>query len=137
MKFPTWLNVYGDVNFRGQCPTETLEQVTFFARLRREYPDSYGAIGVHIKNEGKRTHYAAARDKASGMVAGAPDIIIPVDPPFICELKRRDHTKSKWQPNQMDYLRKCHEQGAFVCVALGHEAAWDALTALDNLRLTR
>ena len=30
--------VYGDMSYRGKCPTEAMEMVTFFAMLRREYP---------------------------------------------------------------------------------------------------
>lgn len=32
--------VFGDVSFRGKCPTEAMEQVTLFAMLRREYPST-------------------------------------------------------------------------------------------------
>ena len=61
------------------------------------------------------------------MTPGASDIIIPGNPSFVCELKRRDHTKSTWQPKQLEYLEAAKENGSFVCVALGWEAAWDAL----------
>ena len=126
MKFPDWLNVYGDVKYRGDCPSETAEAVTFFAKIRREYPDSYGLIATHIRNEGKRSFHQVARQKAEGMTKGAPDIIIPGLPTFICELKRQDHTKSTWQDGQLEYLKAAHDAGAFVCVALGYKAAYEA-----------
>ena len=44
MKFPEWLNVYGDQSFRGECPAETSEQVAFFAELKRKYPQ------LHARN---------------------------------------------------------------------------------------
>ena len=68
----------------------------------------------------------AARHKAEGMTKGAPDVMIPGNPAFVCEIKRRDHTKSRWQDGQEDYLVTAKELGAFVCVALGADAAVNA-----------
>ena len=126
MKFPPKIDVYGDKSFRGKCATESLEQVTFFARLRREYPNSWGAIAFHPRNEGIRSIMRLKIEKAEGMVKGASDIIIPGAPAFVCELKRRDHTKSTWQDGQQEYLYAAQAAGAFVCVALGHKAAEEA-----------
>ena len=124
--------VYGDVSFRGKCPTEALEQVTFFAMLRREYPATWGALAIHPRNEGlkeKGQFASVQRHTAEGMTKGAADIIIPGRPALVCELKRRDHTQSAWQDGQVEYLTAAHEAGAFACVALGHEAAWEAVQA--------
>lgn len=126
MKFPPKIDVYGDKSFRGKCATESLEQVTFFARLRREYPNSWGAIAFHPRNEGHRTAMKVKIEKAEGMVTGTPDIIIPGNPTFVCELKRRDHTKSTLQEEQKEYLYAAQRAGAFVCIALGHKAAQEA-----------
>ena len=127
MKFPPDIDVYGDTKYRGDCPAETVEQVTFFNRLRAAYPDSLGKIAIHPRNEGKRHHAAVRREKAEGMTPGASDIIIPGRPSFVCELKRRDHTKSSWQPGQKEYLETAQQYGSFACVALGADAAWQAL----------
>ena len=121
--------VYGDTSYRGKCPTESLEQITFFARLRREYPDTWGALAVHQRNEGQLRggqFRAISKHKAEGMVKGASDIIIPARLSFVCELKRQDHTQSKWQDGQIEYLTAAHNAGAFACVALGCEGAWQA-----------
>ena len=129
MKFPEWLKVYGDQSFRGECHTETSEQVAFFAELKRKYPHLH-AIAIHPKNEGKRTKgqfQQLAKDKAMGLNVGSADIIIPASHAFVCELKRKDHTKSKFQPGQVEYLENCQKLGAFVCVALGYEAAIQAV----------
>ena len=47
--------VYGDTGFRGKCPVESLEQITFFRRVRDAYPDSYGLTALHPRNEGQKT----------------------------------------------------------------------------------
>lgn len=136
MKFPQWLDVYGHLDFRGDCPQETLEQVTFFSRLRREYP-ALGKIAYHPKNEGRRSgrdFNALAMDKAMGLSPGASDIIIPGAPAFVCEMKRRDPTKSKWQEGQIEYLETAKKEGAFCCVALGADAAMEAVKKWLDLR---
>jgi hypothetical protein len=125
MKFPSDIKVYGDTGFRGNCPSETLEQVTFFSRLRRLHPE-YGAVALHPRNEGKRTHLQAAKEKSEGMVTGATDIVIPSNPSFVCELKRRDHTKSSLGEEQIRYMRAASSIGCFVCIALGADAAMEA-----------
>ena len=132
MKIPEWLSVYGDTKFRGECPQESAEQVTFFSRLRREYPDTLGLIAIHPRNEGKRSHYQTARYKSEGMTPGASDVIIPGAPCFVCEIKRRDHTKGRFEPEQLAYLKAAQDAGAFVCVALGADGATDALHAWIN-----
>jgi len=127
MQFPEWLKVYGDTSYRGDCPPESAEQITFFAELRRRYPDTYGKLALHPKNEEKRKgkqFNRLAMDKALGMTPGASDIIIPLG--FACEMKRHDHTKSKWQPGQLEYLKAVHDAGGFACVALGWKGAWEA-----------
>ena len=126
MKLPQDIRIWGNTEFRGDCPSEALEQVTFFARLRRQYPDSYGIIALHPRNEGKRTHLQVAKEKSEGMTTGATDIVIPGRQTFICELKRRDHTKSKLGDEQLAFMRASGKAGAYVCIALGVDAAWEA-----------
>ena len=121
MKFPQWLKVYGDTDFRGKCPLEVAEQMTFFNAIRKT---EYGAIATHIRNEGKRTN--ALRERMEGMTPGASDIIIPARVPLVLEMKRRDHTLCHWQKGQLDYLKAAQDAGAFACVALGFDAAMEA-----------
>ena len=134
MKFPDWLRVYGDQSWRGDCPTESAEQVTFINRLRTRWPDTLGRVVVHVKNESKRHAWQAQRDKAAGMTAGAADIVVPGCVTLLIELKRRDHTKSKFQPGQVEYLQAAHDMGAFVCVALGADAAMQAVDAWQAMQ---
>ena len=135
MKFEPWLKVYGDINYRGDCPPESAEQITFFSRLRAEHPETWGRLAIHPKNEEKRIgkqFNQLSRDKAMGLSPGASDIIIPIG--FACEMKRQDHTKSKWQDGQLAYLKAVHDSGGFACVALGWEAAWEAFNEWLKLR---
>lgn len=128
MILPPHIPVYGNPEYRGPCPKEGAEQSTFFNALRKAYPKTYGRLALHPKNEGKRTSNQTSWDRAQGMATGASDIIIPGNPAFVCELKRRDHAKSSWQKGQREYLTAAQDAGAFVCVALGWDAAWEAFT---------
>jgi len=123
MKFQKWLKVAGDQSYRNKkCPVESAEQVTVFNYLRKHYPETYGRIAIHPRNEGKRTHGQVSRQKAEGMTPGASDIVIPGNPSLVCELKRQDHTICTWQKGQIEYLQACHDQGCYVFVALGAKA---------------
>lgn len=123
-----------DSGFRGQCPSETVEQVTFVARIRSKYPHTYGALLFHVRNEGKKTVQQVQREKLEGMTTGTADIIIPGSPTFVCEMKRRDRTKSRVSPDQVTYLEAAVWAGAFACVAYGCDEAEKAFR--DWLEIT-
>jgi hypothetical protein len=128
---PPGVRLFGDPDWRGRCPREADEQVTFFNRLRREYAETYGLLAVHPRNEQLLRggqHRALARHRAEGMTPGACDVICPGAPTFLCEIKRQDRTKSSWQPGQIPYLSAAAGLGCFACVALGHAAAWQAFS---------
>lgn len=127
--------VFGDTSYRGDCPPEMVEQASFFSQLRREYPDTFGLIALHPRNEGMvkgGQFQAITKFRLEGMSKGASDIVIPglsgcgKYGGFICELKRQDYTQSKWQDGQIDYLEAAQDAGAFACVALGALPAWQA-----------
>jgi len=124
--------VYGDTAWRGKCPLEVAEQVSFLCLLRAEFP-RLAEIAVHIRNEGKRTKRQGAQQKREGMNTGASDIIIPCTPPMLIELKRRDHTQSSSSDKQLKYLIDSHEQGAFACYALGATGAIEAVRAWHSI----
>jgi len=130
MKIPQDIKVFGNMDFRGDCAKEDLELITFFNQLRIKYP-KLAKVAIHPDNEGLvfgtgfNNH---TRQKAKGAIRnGAADIIIVGCPSFVCEIKRKDHTKSRWQDGQLDFLQTSQELGAFVCVALGYEAALEAV----------
>lgn len=122
--------VFGNQTFRGKCPAESVEQITFFNHLRQQYPDTWGALALHPRNEQQLRggqFRGMIRQKAEGMTPGAADVIIPARVSFVCEIKRQDHTKSKWQAGQIEYLTAAQSAGAFACVALGWVGAREAL----------
>jgi len=130
MKIPQDIKVFGNMDFRGDCAKEDLELITFFNQLRIKYP-KLAQVAIHPDNEGLvfgtgfNNH---TRQKAKGAIRnGAADIIICGCPTFVCEMKRQDHTKSQWQDGQLEFLQTSQELGAFVCVALGYEAALQAV----------
>jgi hypothetical protein len=122
MKLPKNIKIFGDINYRGNCPPESAEQITAINYIRKTYPQV-----IHPRNEGKRHHNQVARQKAEGMTTGASDIIIPACPAFVCEIKRQDHTKSRLEKEQIDYLEHCQRSGAFACIALGVKGVIEAL----------
>lgn len=130
MKIPNWLKTYGDTSYRGDCPKEDAELMTFFNELNRLHPQ-LATIAIHPDNErliSGTGFNAQSRQKAKGAIrSGASDIIIVGNPTFVCEMKRQDHTKSRWQDGQLEFLEASKKQGAFVCVALGYEAALNAV----------
>lgn len=131
MKLPKTIPIYGDTTYRGECPKESAEQITFINTIRVRYPDTWGKIATHVRNEGKKTAQQIKREKMEGMVTGASDIVIGS---FWCELKRQDHTKSKISDEQVEFLETQIELGFFGCIALGWEGALEAFEAYLNER---
>lgn len=130
MKIPDWLQTYGDTSYRGDCPNEDAELITFFNELKRLYPD-LARIAIHPDNEGLvlgTGHHHHIKQKAKGAIKkGAADIVICGNPTFVCEMKRQDYTKSRWQDGQLEFLEYSLKNGAFVCIALGYESALEAV----------
>lgn len=124
------IKIYGNLEYRDkQCPLEAAEQMTFVNRVRREFPDTHGRTLFHAKNEGKLIKgqfQSITKDKAMGMVTGCVDIHDHGSPSFCMELKRKDPTLSSISNEQINYLLAAQNNGSFVCLALGHEAAWEA-----------
>lgn len=128
MKLPSDIKIYGDTAYRDKnCRKEWMEQKEFFGFLEQRKPRWF-AIAIHPKNEGKRNGAQAQFDAEQGSLnTGASDIIIPARIPFVCEVKRLDHTESVLRKDQVIYLRAAKQEGAFTCIALGSAAAWEAL----------
>lgn len=132
MRFPSWLQVFGDRSFRGRCPHEETEQMNFFAMLRLHHPD-LARLAIHPKNEGNRNWMRQQMDYKKGEVnPGASDVIIPGCPAMVAEIKRQDHTQSRWENGQIDYLEKSLSAGCFVFVGLGADGMMEGVKAYIN-----
>ena len=134
MRLPKTIKIYGDITHRDKdCRKESTEQKEFFGFLKELRP-AYHAVAFHPKNEGKRTYQQAEADRQQGALnKGASDIIIPASITFVCELKCVDHTESHMPAIEVEYLEAAQELGAFACIALGSNAAWQALLDWENL----
>lgn len=122
------IKIFGDTKFRGKCPKESVEQITFVNLVRNNYPE-YGNVLVHPENEGKLINgqfSAINKQRAMGLTKGAADIIIPAKVPFVCEMKRIDSSRSKPTQEQIKYLEIVDKLGAFACICYGHIAAMKA-----------
>lgn len=135
MKIPKEIQVYGTPS--KEFYTEGNEQITFVNLIRRDYPDTYGKIITHVKNERQlrgSQFSAIARDRAMGQVKGCSDIIIPGNPAFVCEIKSRS-ARAKISDEQIEYLLAAKECGAFACVAIGYAGAIEAFN--DWLKINK
>lgn len=105
-------------------PTEHEEQRELVRRFRQQFPD----VRIFaIPNGGHRNLKVAAKLKAEGVAAGAPDLYVPEWHLWI-EMKRRSGGRvSPAQSDWHDYLRGI---GDTVIVAAGADAAMEAITAL-------
>lgn len=134
MKIDERIPVFGDRDYRGKCNQEETDQINWVSWIRENHPDDYRLM-IHPKNEGKRSPFQAAMDRKTGSLnKGASDCVIPGAPSFVVELKRRDHTKSRWQTGQQEYLIAAGEAGCFIGVALGFEAMKEAFLLWKSLK---
>lgn len=116
---------------KGKCPKEAVEQISWFNKIRQEYPDTWGLLAVHVRNEGLLQNgqlSAIKKHKLEGMVTGCVDIFIPGSPCMVLEMKRTSPALSTLSPEQAAYLVAAEKAGAFACVCFGALAAMEAFT---------
>lgn len=133
MKIDKNIRFYGDLDFRDKnSAKEDLVVQTIVNQVRKRYPY---VLFTHIKNEGKRTKAQMDFDKSMGLLGGVSDLVFFGNPMMVMEVKRKDHTLSKWQPYQQEFLIETQKQGVFSCVVLGWEAGMEAVE--DWLRIKK
>lgn len=132
MKIDSRIKVYGDLSYRDGKRNEDAQSMTLINQCKKQYPH---IILMHIKNEGKKTKQQIDFDKAMGMVKGASDFIAIGKPTLCIEMKNKDHTMSKWQAGQQEFLIAAQDQGAMACVCFGWEAGMEAIK--DWIELTQ
>ena len=118
------LRVYGNMSYRDGLKNETAQSQTFVNQMRKRHPE---LLIMHIKNEGKKTKSQADFDRSMGMLTGASDFIVIGNPTLCIEMKNADHTVSTISKEQQQFLLNAEKQGCFTCVALGWEAAMEAV----------
>lgn len=131
------IEIIGDVNYRGECKAEDADLASFFAWVRKEYPQ-YRSFVFHAETEfnptGPASYAYHAKSKAKGRLDGIADIIcLPISkgaPAFMCELKRKDISKSLANKKRKEHfeiqlllLKSQKIAGNIAIVALGLEAA--------------
>jgi hypothetical protein len=103
--------------------SESTEQIIFVERLRHFYPD---VTVMAIPNGGMRRKVEAARLKAEGTLAGAPDLFIALARQgyhgMFIEMKRVE--KSSTSKVQRQVHERLISAGYKVVVCKGCESAW-------------
>lgn len=109
--------------------SEHSEQVLLINWVRanqKRYPELQTLFAV--PNGGGRDIMTAKKLKAEGVLAGVPDLLLPVARQgfhgLFIELKIKGNTVSK---NQTWYINKAIEQGYAVQVCYGHDEAINAI----------
>ena len=114
------IRVY-DSGYRGACRSERAEQIDCISWVDHNFPER-STLLFHPANEAKGTASHHALRKKEGVRGGVSDIIgLNNLPPFICELKRLDRTKSALSATQKAFAAAAAASGHFVCVAYGFE----------------
>lgn len=117
--------------------TESQEQVAIFdwVEIKKKNWPELGLL-YHIPNGGYRLARTAARLKREGVQPGVPDLCLPVPRGkwhgLYMELKAEKGTVSKAQREWFNALR---EQGYFVSICWGAEAAIDSISEYLKGRL--
>lgn len=83
------------------------------------FPDAF-----HVPNGGLRSKSAAARLKWQGVLAGVPDIIVPLPGSRVIYIEVKADTKCKLSIAQWDFLARRREDGGMWCV----------VTSIDDVR---
>ena len=78
MKIPPHIKSFGNLDFRGECPKEDAELITFFNQLKLNYPDLYD-VAIHPDNErliSGTGFNAQSRQKAKGQSGTVQAILL-------------------------------------------------------------
>jgi len=113
------IHIY-DSNYRGECPSEMVEQINSMGWLEKHYPDRWPLIFHYPAEVKAKPQYMAARRKC-GVKPGISDIIDFGQIRGAFELKRRDKTKSKVSKEQIAFLEMVDASGGFAAIVYGYD----------------
>ena len=121
MKTPHWLPVFGDLPKATTNPAEDYVLSSLISRIRASYPDTYGLVAFHVKNESKRTQGQIKADKIKGLTKGVSDLIVIGNPTLCMEIKKDN--SCRFESGQLEFLQQAQKGGAFACLAIGYDGA--------------
>ena len=124
MKIPEWLPKFGSLKKSNENPKEDYVLSSIVSCIRMDYPNTYGLVAFHVKNESKRTTGQIRADKAKGLTKGVSDLIVIGNPTLCMEIKRDD--SCYFESGQLEFLEQAQKNGAFVCLAVGYDGAKEA-----------
>lgn len=112
---------------RTAAPQPSELQIHIAVAQHLKYRARKGIVWWHTPSEGKRTKAEAAKQKALGLVAGIPDLVLIANgKTYGLELKT---FKGRISPEQKSMLSQFEAAGAYVAVAYGLDAAIFILTS--------
>lgn len=89
---PDGVKLYGG-DYRGDCNSEDVDLISFVSWFKFKWPE-YADLILHIPNESMKPVAGLVMDKKKGVLDGAPDILIMLNPAIAMEAKRKDASKS-------------------------------------------
>lgn len=113
-----------DSGYRGDCPKEETDQISYGLWMQHSFPD---VLWFHVPNEtGTRSGpQFVEKRRRMGVRSGVSDNVILTHginhKCGLIELKRRDKTKSKVSKSQTDVLEEAIVEGHFGAIAYGLE----------------
>ena len=113
-----------DSGYRGDCPKEETDQISYGLWMQHSFPD---VLWFHVPNEtGTRSGpQFIEKRRRMGVRSGVSDNVILTHginhKCGLIELKRRDKTKSKVSKSQTDVLEEAIAEGHFGAIAYGLE----------------
>lgn len=113
-----------DSGYRGECPKEETDQMAYGLWMQYRFPD---VLWFHVPNETgtKSGPQFVEKRRKMGVRSGVSDNVILTNGVNhkcgLIELKRRDKTKSKVSPSQIEVLEAAILEGHFGAIAYGLE----------------
>lgn len=109
-----------DSNYRGECPSEDVEQINSAGWLEKNHPCDW-EVAFHVPNEIKASPQYMAKRRKKGVKPGPSDWIIAKNPVGAFEMKRLDKTKSRVSKDQTVFLSGVAASGGFAAICYGAE----------------
>lgn len=113
-----------DSGYRGDCPKEETDQISYGLWMQHRFPN---VLWFHVPNETgtKSGPQFVEKRRRMGVRSGVSDNVILTrginHKCALIELKRRDKTKSKVSKSQTDVLEEAIVEGHFGAIAYGLE----------------